>query len=445
MEVGEVQAKGTATEQATRHPVFVGPEAPGEKDLYTCVHCGLCLDHCPTYVVLGLETESPRGRIALMRAAHEGRVALTPTVLSHWNLCLQCRACEAVCPSGVPYGRLMEYTRAQVLRQRPGPWTARLLRHLVFFELLPHPRRLKFLAVLLRLYSRSGLQALVRGLNLLRPFPALKEAEASLPPLPSRFFEAKGQVYPARGQRKHRVVLLSGCVMPLFQGPTMENAVRVLTANGCEVVVPAGQVCCGALNIHGGERQKAREMARRNIDAFLATKPDYIITASAGCGSAMKEYPELLHDDPAYRAKAVEFSGKVRDVTEFLASIPLEPPPKPLPYRVTYQDACHLAHAQRIARAPRQVLQSIPGLEFVEMERSDLCCGAAGSYQVTQRKMSRLLLQAKMNAIARTKAGVIATANPGCALQLERGVALFGPKVRVCHIVDLLAEAYGGE
>lgn len=429
-----------------RFPGFPGPEPPKEEDIYRCVHCGLCLNFCPTYLVLRLETESPRGRIALMRAVHEGRIPLVPEVIRHWDLCLGCRACEAVCPGAVPYGRMIERTRWQVLQVRREGALARFLRWLVFRQLLPHPFLLRLAARLLWLGQVTGLQAAVRSAGLLRLLPrGLREAEAQAPRLPARFFPQGGRVYPARGRRRYRVALLSGCVMPLFQPEVMEAAVRVLTRNGCEVVLPRGQGCCGALNLHSGERDTGRAMARRLIDAFLAEEPDFILTASAGCGSTMKEYPELFEDDPVYRERAEAFASRVRDITEFLAELPLDPPRAALPLRVTYQDPCHLGHAQRITQAPRRVLGAIPGLELVEMKRPDVCCGAAGTYQLLQREMSRRILRSKMEDVAGTGAEAIVTANPGCHLQLDLGAREFGPRLPVYHVVQVLDRAYRAE
>ena len=418
-----------------------GGEALREDELYRCIHCGLCLEHCPTYLELGLETESPRGRIALMRATYEGRLAPTPDVQRHWDLCLGCRACEAVCPSGVPYGRLIETTRAWTATHTQRPPSERLLRRFAFAWLLPSRARLRAAGLLLLLYQRSGLQWLVRTTRLLRLAPGLRAAEAGLPRVPSRFFAAKGQVYPARGVRRRRVGLLAGCVMPLFHASTMEAAVRVLVENGCEVVVPEGQGCCGALNVHSGEQTLAREMARKNVQAFLDADVEAVVVASAGCSAAMKKYDELLAGNAADAAQAARLSAKVQDITEFLASLPIEPTGA-APVRVTYQDPCHLAHAQRITSSPRELLRSIAGLELAEMARPDVCCGAAGSYQLVQQEMSDRLLDARLAQIRETGADVVATANPGCMLQLERGVRQRGMNVQVCHVVDLLAEAY---
>ena len=414
-----------------------------EDELYRCIHCGLCLEHCPTYLELGLETESPRGRIALMRATYEGRLTPTPDVQRHWDLCLGCRACEAVCPSGVPYGRLIETTRAWTATHTRRPLSERLLRRLAFSWLLPSRAWLNTMGVLLLLYQRSGLQWLVRSTRILRLAPKLRTAEEGLPPIPARFFAAKGQVYPARGQRQRRVGLLAGCVMPIFQASTMDAAVQVLVENGCEVVVPEGQGCCGALNVHSGEQVMAREMARKNVQAFLDADVETVVVASAGCSAAMKKYEELLGADAADADRAAQVSAKVQDITEFLASLSIDPPAT-TSLRVTYQDPCHLAHAQRIISSPRELLGSIRGVELVEMARPDVCCGAAGSYQLVQQEMSDRLLDARLAQIRETGAEVVATANPGCMLQLERGVRQRGMDVRVCHVVDLLAEAYRG-
>ena len=427
-------------------PGFEGNDLPMDEDLYRCVHCGLCLNACPTYIETSLETESPRGRIALMKAVNEGRLGISQRVVSHWETCLQCRACEAVCPSGVPFGRLMENTRAQVLQHRKESWRLRLVKALFLRGALPHPTRLRLGAALLRIYQRCGIQTLVRGSRLLKLLPGdVAELEAGLPSISRRFFGPSSQIFPATGERKMTVGLLSGCVMPLVHGPTMEATVRALTRNGCDVAVPVGQGCCGALNLHSGDIGMARNMARRNIDVFLDAAVEKIVVSSAGCGSAMKEYLEILKDDPRYMEKAERFSGMTVDVTEFLVSLPFDPPRGEVRKRITYQDPCHLAHAQRITQAPRTILNSIPGLDFVEMEDSSRCCGAAGVYSITQKELSNRLLESKMKNVAATGADTIVTANPGCAIQLQTGLRLAGIPGEVCHIVDTLDEAYQRE
>ena len=425
---------------------FEGNDLPRDEDLYRCVHCGLCLSACPTYVELNLETESPRGRIALMKAVKEGRLGISNRVASHWDLCLQCRACEAVCPSGVPFGRLMEHTRSQVLRHRKESWRLRLVKALFLRGALPHPARLRLGATLLRIYQRTGLRTLVQRSRLLKPLPGkVAELEAGLPHFSRTFFGPTPHVFPARGETKMVVGLLSGCVMPLVQGPTMEATVRVLTRNGCNVAVPVGQGCCGALNLHSGDMEMARKMARRNIDVFLYSGVEKIVVASAGCGSTMKEYGDLLKDDPKYGEAAERFGSMTVDVTEFLVSLPFEHPKGEVRRRITYQDSCHLAHAQRITQAPRAILNSIPGLDFVEMENASRCCGAAGIYTITQKEFSRRLLASKMESVASTGADTVATANPGCMIQLEAGFGLSGIPGRVCHVVDILDESYQRE
>ena len=455
---------------------FTAPDVPAEADMYRCVHCGLCLSSCPTYGVTGLEMESPRGRIALMKAVNEGRVEISERIVSHWEACLNCRACEAVCPSGVPYGRMMERTRAQVRahgRQSAGMkrmnrWFLRLA--------LPHPGLMRFGARLLRVYQRFGVQAAVRRMGLLRILPSgLRQLESQLPRMSGRFFGPSRRSYlptirpdvdsrfrgndggcgsggdngsdgnvgdKGAGAVRMKVALLSGCVMPLMQGPTMEATVRTLTRNGCEVAVPPGQGCCGALNLHAGDLETGRDMARRNIDAFLASGADRIVTCSAGCGSTMKEYEELLKDDSAYAGKAREASEKTQDITEFLVQLPFRQPSAQLERTVTYQDPCHLAHAQRISAAPRAVLQSIPGVTLLEMENSSMCCGGAGVYSAVQPALSQRILSRKLDYITDTGADEVITANPGCMLQLEQGLRAAGQQTPVRHVVDLLDEAY---
>ena len=427
----------TATAHTHEHEFTIGPRA---EDLARCVHCGFCLEACPTYVVLGLETESPRGRIQLARALTEGRIEPSANVVAHFDLCLQCRACETACPSGVPYGRIIEGARAlvQASPDRPRAWK---LRSLVLRQLFAQPWRLRTAFGLLRVYQRSPLSSIARRLLPRR----LRDLEAMLPQLPDRFYAPPEVAGVPAGAPKATAALLSGCVMALTHPGTHEATVRVLARNGLRVLVPKGQGCCGALHLHNGDREPARKLARHNIDAFLASGAGYIAVNSAGCGSAMKEYHELLAGDPRYADKAQRFVERVRDVSELLDEVGFTPPTAELRTRVTYQDSCHLAHAQRIREAPRRILRSIPGLELVEMSTPDRCCGSAGIYNVTQTEMSRRLLQDKMDDVGTTHCDVIATANPGCMLQLDLGVRLRDGNEEVVHVMELLDRAYAAE
>ncbi len=416
-------------------------DAPQLFDLDKCVHCGLCLNACPTYRELGLEMDSPRGRVYQMVQVATGAAQITDAYVQHIDLCLACRGCESACPSGVQYGRLVEAARAEIETRRERPWLARTVRDIVFRRILPSRAAITWVARGLWLYQRSGVQALVRKSGLLPE--GLAKAEAISPPVESpSFYVSYGQVFPAEGELRYRVAMLGGCIANVFFARLNEATVRVLQKNGCEVVVPGDQTCCGALHVHSGLAEDARALARRNIDALSSGGYDAIITNAAGCGSTLKEYGELLAGDPAYAAKAEAFSAKMRDVTEFLAAIGWSREMGELQLRVTYQDSCHLAHGQKIKSAPRQLLRSIPGLEFCEMPLSDLCCGSAGIYNVLQPEMAGALLENKMASVESTAADVIATANPGCLLQLRAGVEKHGHGQRVAHVVELLDEAY---
>ena len=422
---------------------FVGPDAPDEAGLYRCVHCGFCLQVCPTYVETGLEAESPRGRIALMKAVNEGRIGITQGVIRHWDLCIQCRACEVACPSGVPYGSLIEATLAQSARKRKMNPVLRLVSAVLVKRVLPYRRRLAALVGALRLYQRTGIQAAVRRTGLLRLVSArLSELEQSLPAIPSTSFSASGQVIPAQGERTAGVALLSGCVMPLVNGPQMDAVARVLARNGCEVVVPKGQVCCGAISTHVGDLETGRRLARRNIDVFLESGADVIVAASAGCGSRMKEYYGLLKNDAVYAPKARRMAEHVKDIHELLVELPFAPPRAALDYKVTYQDSCHLSNGQRITQQPRELLRSIPGIRYVELPNADMCCGNEGTYTITERELSLRVLESKMKAVKETGADIVATASPGCLLQLQYGALKDGSPVQVRYVTDLLDEAY---
>jgi glycolate oxidase iron-sulfur subunit len=421
----------------------IGHDVPAAEDLSRCVHCGLCLENCPTYLVTGQETESPRGRLHLIQALQEGRIEATEAYGQHIDRCLVCRACEAVCPSGVPFGRIMEAARADLNRRREPAWTNRFTSWLLFKKLLPNRRRLRALATALRWYQRSGLQRLVRGSGVLDLLPGtVGQLERSMPPLTDRFFEAEGQFYPAIGEARYRAGFFSGCVMPLAYGAVHEATIRVLRRNGCDVVVPRVQACCGALNVHSGERTMARELARRNVRAFLDLDVDYVVVNSAGCGSTLKEYAELLAADPVWRRPAERFGARVRDVTELLVDLPFRAGLGPVRRRATLQESCHLVHAQRLRAPPRAVLGAIPGLELVDMAHPDNCCGSAGIYSFAQTDLSNRILEGKLDEIRATGADVIVTSNPGCMLQLQSGLARAGLRGEVRHVVELLDWSY---
>ncbi len=417
-------------------------DKPQQADLDRCVHCGLCLNACPTYRELGVEMDSPRGRIYQMVQVAEG-LPISDSYREHIDLCLACRGCESACPSGVQYGKLVEAARADIEARTRRSWMTRALRNFVFHRLLPSPSLLTAAGAMLYIYERSGLQKLLRKTGLMRLLGPLGACEALAPgaEIPF-FFRNTGKTFAAEGQKRYRVAMMSGCIANISFARLNEATVRVLQKNGCEVVIPEGQGCCGALHVHAGIRDTARELARRNIDAVTGGGFDAVITNAAGCGSTLKEYDELLEHDPAYAQKTRAFKALMKDVTEFLASIELNREMGTIRETVTYQDSCHLAHGQKIRNAPRQLLQAIPGLQFREMPLSDICCGSAGIYNVLHTELSMKILESKMGNVSSVKAGIVATANPGCMLQLGAGVRLRGHGERVMHVVELLDEAY---
>ena len=423
-----------------------GPGEAPEWEYYSkCIHCGLCLNACPTYRELGLEMDSPRGRIYQMIQVERGRLPLGDSFVKHIDLCLDCRACETACPSGVEYGRLVESARAQIDRYYKRPGIGRHIRHFVFHRLIPERRNLTRLGNLLWLYQKSGLETAIRKSGILKLLSERLVNAATLSPRMEKpfFTERLGQVVRPDGDVRHRVAFFAGCIANLAFARLNDATVRVLAKNGCEVVIPESQGCCGALHVHAGIRDKARELAKINMRTFLDGGYDYFITNAAGCGSVLKEYPLLFeHVDREYYDQACAFSAKVRDVTEFLAGIEINRDFGPVPVRATYQDPCHLGHAQRIRSAPRQLIAAIPGLEFVELKESEVCCGSAGIYNVVQNEMAERLLKAKMQRVDETGAELILTANPGCLLQLRAGIARSGGKRRVLHVIELLDEAY---
>lgn len=415
---------------------------PAQADLDKCVHCGLCLNACPTYRELGVEMDSPRGRIYLMNQVANGS-PMDESYVRHLDLCLACRGCETACPSGVPYGRLIEAAREEIESHRKRSPLAKVVRKLVFDHLLPSPTALQIAGGLLYAYQASGMQRLLRSTGIFRLFGNLQQLEALSPSAEVPFFYSKiGKTYKAIGERKYRVAFMAGCIANVCFARLNEATVRVLQRNGCEVVIPAAQTCCGALHLHSGLKAPAQKFARRNVDAMTGQGFDAILTNAAGCGSTLKEYDELLSDDDAYRTKALEFKAKMKDVNQFLASIELNTDMGPVEKIATYQDSCHLAHGQKIKAAPRQLLRAVPALQFREMPGADLCCGSAGVYNVVQQEMADQILRRKMESVKMTGASLIVTANPGCMLQLAAGVRLYGNGQRVAHVIEVLDEAY---
>jgi glycolate oxidase iron-sulfur subunit len=424
------------------------PTIPGLNPVYEdyarCIHCGLCLSACPTYRLWNLEADSPRGRIHQMIHVEQGNFPVTDSFVEHIDKCLDCRACETACPSGVEYGKLVEHARARIERDYKRPLWSRIARDAVYRRLLPHPRRIAAAARLLRFYQRSGLQSFARASGILKLL-GLAQREQLLPRIESRFFfDRLGKTFPASGPRRARVAFFAGCVANVSFAELNAATIRVLTANGCEVVVPAEQLCCGALAAHAGIRDVARELARQNLLAFAAVEAgevDAIVTNAAGCGSTLKEYDHLFSEDEPEHAAARAFAAKTRDVTEFLAALGIVAQLKSMPQRVTYQDSCHLLHGQKIREAPRALLRSIPGLDLVELPFSEICCGSAGVYNVTQTEASLDLLAEKMGHARATAAEVIATSNPGCLLQMRAGARIHGTNQEVLHVMELLDRA----
>lgn len=419
----------------------IGGFAPTERFL-DCVHCGLCQNACPTYLALGTEADSPRGRIHLMRALQEGRLAVDAEAVHHLDLCLGCRGCETACPSGVAYGELIERARPWIEAHHRRPLAERWWRRATV-SVLTNPALLRPLLAPLRLLERLGVLRLLRDV-LGRSQSRLASAVRLLPApitLPARLA--------AQGEGPE-VQLLPGCVMPELFGETVRSTAAVLVANGRRVIVPFGVGCCGALSLHAGDRERALVAARRTLDALVAATPPSgpappIVVSAAGCGALMKEWGALFADDPARAAAARAIAARVRDVTEILTERPLRSPPAGgRARRVAYHDPCHLAHAQGIRDAPRALLAAIPGITLVPMEDEDLCCGSAGHYNVMQPAMARTLVARKVAAIRRSGADLVATANAGCALQLASGLRAAGLAIPVRHVVDVLADAYRG-
>src|SRR5687767_5613189 len=425
---------------------FSGPDVPEDDLLRACVHCGMCLSSCPTYRLTGQEMSSPRGRLWLMRAVADERLdLLDPLFDEQMYQCLNCRACEAVCPSGVHYGPLVEASRAQLEQHRPRSLPERALRHVGLEWLFADSRRLRRIVALLRLSQRGGLTALARKMGLLKLL-GMEDLEALTPEISRRPLVPGNERWTADpvGERPRSARLFNGCVMGTVFANTNRAAARVVARNGADVDAPIEQQCCGALHVHAGMMEEARVLARKNIDAFAGSGDDPIIVTAAGCGAALKEYGYLLKDDSDFAERAQRFSNRVRDFTEYLDERELAPPTKAVPRTVTYQEPCHLVHAQRISRQPRDLMKAIPGLELVEMNESSLCCGSAGIYNIIREEMANELGDRKAHHAMETPATEVITANPGCQMQVRASLRRNGSTARVRHIAELLDESYGG-
>lgn len=416
-----------------------------DSDVYSqCVRCGLCLPSCPTYTETLVETSSPRGRIALIKAVDEGRIdLLSPGFVHQMYECLDCRACEAVCPSGVAYGKLLEPARAAIEAARAPSYSARerFIRTFVLGSLFNDMALMRLVAWSIRFYQRSGLQSFARSSGILNML-GLERLEAMSPIMSDRFFTPRGQRWKAEGGRKLTVFMHAGCVQHVAFAEVNEATVRVLQRSGCDVLAPPDQGCCGAIAVHSGEPDLAKEMAIRNMIAFERSKADVYIINAAGCGSALKEYGTLFAGDERWEERAVAFSAKVRDVLEFIDEIGIDQRLGPVDRVVAYQDPCHLGYAQRITAAPRRLLAQIPALRLVELTDGGMCCGSAGIYNVTQPKMSLALRERKIDRIVESGAHVVATANPGCDLQISTGLRERRSGIEVKHVIELLDEAY---
>jgi glycolate oxidase iron-sulfur subunit len=422
-------------------PAFDDHHPPEQELIDDCVHCGFCLPTCPTYVLWGEEMDSPRGRIYLMEIGRQGE-AMNDEMVRHFDQCLGCMACVTACPSGVQYGKLIEATRQQVERRYPRSRRDRAFRALIF-RLFPYPRRLRLLRGPLRLYQRSHLGTLARRAGLLDRLPKRLSAMERLTPALGRL-EPVPEVTPATGTRRRRVGMLTGCVQRVFFPEVNAATARVLAADGCEVVAPAGQGCCGALSLHAGREAEAQSFARAAIDTFDAAGVDQVVVNAAGCGSAMKEYGHLLRDDPAYAERAKAFSERVRDLSELLVELGPVAPRHPLPMKIAWHDACHLGHAQGIRAQPRTALRAIPGLELREIAESEICCGSAGIYNLVEPEPAAELGDRKAANVLATGADLLVTSNPGCLLQLRNALERRGERLAMAHVAEVLDAAVRG-
>lgn len=428
------------------HPVFRGVDIPNYDFLSNCIRCGLCLPHCPTYALTFREKSSPRGRIRLMKSIAEGEMEITPGFIDEMYFCLDCQACETACPAGVKYGALVEASRAQIEEHRLLSRRERFLKWLFLEWVFRSDKRLKFVARLLRLYQSSGLESLL-GRSALMSFiaPKLARIQALAPRISRRFSdEYLPEIITPSSKRKYRVGFLTGCLMNVMYADVNDDTVQVLLRNECEVVIPRGQICCGSLHAHNGLMSTARVLARQMVETFESYRLDAIVTNSAGCGAFMKQYSHVLAEDEEYRERANRIAQKTKDISEFLLDINFVPPEKEIKKRVTYHEACHLVHTQKVSQQPRQILRSIPGIEITELNEATWCCGSAGIYNILRYEDSMKLLQRKIENLKQTGAELVIMGNPGCLAQIDYGVRKENLRMEVLHLATLLRRAYGG-
>jgi glycolate oxidase iron-sulfur subunit len=424
---------------------FVGADIPSDDVITNCMHCGLCLPTCPTYSITGQEKSSPRGRIRLIKAVAEGKLEMTQGFIDEMNFCLDCQACETACPAGVKYGSLVESARNQIRLQGKQSFKERILKKIFLRNVLANAPWLKFVARLLWIYQNLGIESFIKFTGIAQLLtPKLSKLQELSPRVDKHFFDEQyPEVISPKGTPKYRVGFLSGCIMNVAFSTINEDTIKVLLHHDCEIVIPKLQVCCGSLHAHNGDFNTTRELAKKNIDVFSKYHLDAIVMNSAGCGAMMKEYRHYLHDDTGYAHRAQMISKKVKDISEFLFDIGIKKTEKKFLHTITYHDACHLVHSQGITKEPREIIKSIPGIKYVELNEASWCCGSAGIYNVVRYEDSMKILERKMGNLKAADAEYVVANNPGCLLQIEYGCKQNGLESRVVHLTTLLREVYG--
>ncbi len=413
-------------------------DRPQKKIVDDCVHCGFCLSACPTYIETGNELDSPRGRIYLMGSVLDNKIPLSDSVVEHLDKCLGCLACETACPSGVEYRFLIEASRSQIERNYKRSVGDKLFRGLLF-SILPYPKKLGRILPFIYLYNKSGIRKLFNSFGVLKRISSsLNRLEQMIPDVDTMRVKEFPEVISPDTEKKYRVALLTGCIQNVFFSETNISTINVLKKLGCEIVVPGEQSCCGALSVHTGRLGEGRDFARKIIDIFSSLDVDAFIINSAGCGSAVKEYAYLLSEDPNYSQKAKRLAEKTKDIMEFIDEIGIDRNLNVLNMKITYQDACHISHGQNIRSAPRNILSKIPGLELIEMKNSDTCCGSAGLYNILQPDLAEDILAKKIESIENTSAECIVAGNPGCLLQIQKGLRERKRNLKIAHPIEIL-------